>query len=103
MAGKGASGSSNKAPAIALERVRVALDDISVSRPASGWRDIDEGRVREIKSLCYRGQLSLNIFGGVVLLDGVTDVDGKRIVDDGLSTILAWQQMRQEISSCQVL
>ncbi len=87
---------SNKAPELDLERKRVPLEDISVVRPLSGWRDVDNSRVEEVKTLCYQGQLSMNIFGGVVLLKGSTDTDGKQLVDDGLSTILAWVQMKAE-------
>jgi len=81
-----------------LERVRVPLDEISLARPTSGWRDVDWPRIQEIKSLCYQGQLSMNVFGGVVLLKGCTDVDGKQLIDDGMSTVMAWVEMKKEYS-----
>ena len=88
--------SKNKAPIIDLDRGRVKAREISVKRPRSGWRDVDTERVAEIKAQCYQGQVSMNIFGGVILLKGLTDVDRLPLVDDGLSSVQAWQEMSEE-------
>ena len=85
-----------KGPKIALERIQVKVRDLSLKHPPSGWRDIDDQRTKEIKDLCYSGKMAMNVFGGVVVLKGETDTDGKMIIDDGLSSGLAWNQMMDE-------
>ena len=83
---------TNMGPVLDLVRQRVPVTDISVG-PTSGWRERDDARVQEIVDLCYGGQMGMTIFGGVVLLKDQTDVALRYIIDDGLSTVLAWQQM----------
>ena len=86
---------TNMGPVLDLVRQRVPVTDISVG-PTSGWRERDDARVQEIVDLCYGGQMGMTIFGGVVLLKDQTDVALRYIIDDGLSTVLAWQQMSTE-------
>ena len=92
--------STNRGPKIELQRKRVFLHEISVVRPASGWRDVDPERVSQIKNMCYGGQFFMNVFGGVMLLAGAsgpeTDAQGNQLVDDGLSTVIAWKEMSAE-------
>ncbi len=86
---------TNKGPVLELIRERVMLNTISVS-DKSGWRPRDDGRSLEIKQLCHGGQMGMNVFGGVTLLKGTADADGCTLIDDGLSTVLAWKEMEEE-------
>jgi hypothetical protein len=74
------------------------LEDISVDPKFSGWRSIDEERVAELAEILKGGQIGMNIFGGIVLVKGITDVNGLRVIDDGLSSVLAWKGLKKEWS-----
>ena len=85
--------SGNKGPQV-LRRERCPLDQLSVRRPESGWRDPCDERVAELEDLFYGGQWGMGLFGDVCIL-GHTDCDGAKIIDDGLCTIIALQRMRK--------
>ena len=78
---------------IELNRTRVAVHDISVREGESGWRAHNLARVSDIKwSLCTNGT-EMTVLGGVTLLRDMNDCEGKHLIDDGLSTILAWREV----------
>ena len=79
---------TNKAPRVVAKGVRVPLLAISTKRPDSGWRDPDPRRLTELADTFYAGQWGMHVFADICLL-AATDMDGKRIVDDGLATITA--------------
>jgi len=81
----------NKGPRV-LEEKRVALRDISMLRPHSGWRDPDDAHINELMDTFYGGLYGQNLQGCVCLLK-ITDMDGRRIIDDGMSTITALKRM----------
>ena len=77
--------SINRAPTI-TKNARVPLTDISTSRPSSGWRDPCPERIMELTQAFYNGQWCMHLFGDVVLLSTL-DTNGKRLIDDGMSTV----------------
>lgn len=57
---------------------------------------MDHERVAELQDLLRSGLVGMNIFGGVVLVKEVVDMNGLRVIDDGLSSVLAWKGLKQE-------
>lgn len=83
---------ANKGPTV-VKKDAVMLDTISILRPTSGWRDPDAERVKELEDAFYAGQWGMNVLQDVCLLDH-RDMDGRQVIDDGLSTITALKNMR---------
>ena len=94
MAGQGGGATiTTKGPTIELNRTLVHVRDISVREGESGWRAQNPERVSEIKqSLCTNGT-KMTVLGGVTLLSDIKDCEGKHLIDDGLSSILAWREV----------
>ena len=84
----------NRAPK-ELTREKLLATQLSVKRPESGWRDLDDERIDALKANFRDGQWGMNIMAGISVLSG-TDCDGNRLVDDGLSTVVALQALTQE-------
>ena len=82
---------TNKGPSVVKKDV-VKLETISILRPISGWREPDAQRVKELEETFYSGQGGINVFGDVGLLN-FHDMDGRQVIDDGLSKITALKNM----------
>ena len=74
---------------------RVPITSISRQHPPSGWRPIDNDRVKVFLQSILDGVERMNVLGGITLLGDETDVDGKRLVDDGLCSVEAWFQAHE--------
>ena len=80
----------------------VLLDSISIDRPASGWRDVDSDRIQELMGVFYSGNWGMHVFGEVSLLSTTPLlIEDKRIIDDGLSTVMALLEMKKAHESNQ--
>jgi len=82
---------SNKGPSF-VKRGSVLVDLISCAE-GSGWRKIDVARKDELKALFLNGQYGMTVLGGVQLLHEEEDPDGHVLVDDGLHTVTALQEL----------
>ena len=64
----------------------------------SGWRDEDKERIFVLKGDFRGGKYGLTVTGGIWILEK-TDSDGKRIVDDGRSTVGALTELKGEYNA----
>jgi hypothetical protein len=91
-----------KQPKVVAAGIQVKLEDISTDTAFSGWREIDEERIAELKGEFRAGRYGLNIFRNPRLLKECTglnsmmDPSGKVLVDDGLSTAMALSSLHAD-------
>lgn len=64
------------------------LDEICTSDPITGWRDPSEARVAALKTEFLAGNFGMTVACGVTILEKEGS-DGKKLIDDGVSTVMA--------------
>jgi len=86
-----------------VKNAQVLLKDLSVDDPSTGWREPSESRVQELYASFWSGNFGLTVTCGVQILNK-EDSGGKKIIDDGVSTVkallLCQAQAAAEASSC---
>ena len=71
-----------------------APQDLSLHE-LSGWRDVDEERIHDLKTSFRGGKYGLTVTSGIWIL-AKTDPDGERLIDDGRSAVGALRQLHNE-------
>lgn len=66
----------------------IKLSDLSTNDPATGWREPSDARVEVLKGEFLAGNFGMTVACGVTVLEK-EDADGKKLIDDGVSTVLA--------------
>jgi hypothetical protein len=66
----------------------IALDSISSDGLATGWREVDDDRVQVLTTMFLQGAFGQSVTCGVQIMDK-EDTDGRKLIDDGVSTVLA--------------
>ena len=66
----------------------IALDFLSTDDPATGWRTVDQERVDYLIHEFKTGNFGITVTCGVTILEK-EDSAGKKLIDDGVSTVLA--------------
>ena len=75
-----------------LKSELVLLSGISIANENTGWRETDADRVDQLTRAFLDGEFGRNVLGRVRLLED-TDVDDKRLIDDGLQTVTALSRL----------
>ena len=76
-----------------LRNTVMQLDSLEVDDPKTGWRDTSEARVKELKTTFLGGAFGLSVCCGVTVLEKES-ANGKKLIDDGVSTIKALLECR---------
>ena len=71
------------------------IDKLSVDDANTGWRDGSEERVEALFQTFAGGGFGMTVTCGVQVL-GLETIDGKTIIDDGVSTVKALLRCRRE-------
>ena len=71
-----------------MRNTLVQLTSLSVDDPVTGWRPVDQERVAFLVNEFKSGQFGLTVACGVTILETEAS-DGKKIIDDGVSTVKA--------------
>jgi len=89
---------------VVLEEADMKLESFSFD-PESWWREMDPGRVTELRETFLGGGWGLSVTDGVRALER-EDMDGKRLGDDGMHTVATllglkaeWEQ-EPEVDAC---
>ena len=82
--------------------VRVKLSELSVSAENTGWREIEPARVAELVEIFKGGGFGRSSSCGVSILEE-EDSEGAKLIDDGVSTVLALLQCTRRYEAEQLV
>ena len=89
------SGTAGKYGPVFVRNALIELEALCVSAGVSGWRDPSPERIKELAVIFMGGGFGLTVMcGGAQILE--KEHDGKKIIDDGFSTVsaLLWCKKR---------